>query len=137
MVKIQIDPKSITTLKSGDNYKQWKQEIQMLVVSMGAGYLFANPPMEIVSGTGTSSSSSSSAQNTSTLNISAIAKGKGKGGDEEEITKERWDHENEQVIFGLYFTVAKQYQQLVFNLAPKTLKNLFRELDKLLVSADT
>ena len=38
-MKIKLDSKSVTLLKGPENYRQWKQQVQMLVMACGAPYL--------------------------------------------------------------------------------------------------
>ena len=115
----------------------------MLLLFQGVGYLLQPPPAPSIAVTppqqqaeeeGSGSSSSSSA-----LNISKVNKGKGRAivSDDDEITIERWNNENEQVVSTLYFTVAPLYQPLVFNLVPKTVTKLFNTFEGMFVSKDT
>src|ERR1700743_1024620 len=138
-MKIKIDPKNITTLKGVENYKKWKQEVEMLLFSQGLAYLMdpapepttPQPPQQEQDG-GSSSSGGTS------VNIS-INKGKGKAAEEEDgvVTLDRWTSESAQVVTGLYFTVAPIYQSLIYNLTPKTLPKLFGVLDGMFVAKDT
>jgi hypothetical protein len=43
-MKFKIEPKTITTLKGVENFKRWKQEVEMLLNSQGYAYLLKPCP---------------------------------------------------------------------------------------------
>ena len=45
-MKIKINENIITTLKSPDQYRRWKQEVEMLAMALGCSYLLSpyQPP---------------------------------------------------------------------------------------------
>jgi hypothetical protein len=94
-MKIKIDSKQISTLKSPEGYRKWKQEVTMLVKALGYPRLlnaFSYNP-------NSSSSSSSHTQDTPHTPNSTIPpdtpleisrQGKGGKGREDDMTQEDW-----------------------------------------------
>jgi hypothetical protein len=94
-MKIKIDSRQISTLKSPEGYRKWKQEVTMLVKALGYPRLlnaFSHNP-------NSSSSSSSHTQDTPHTPTSTIPpdtpleisrQGKGGKGGEDDMTQEDW-----------------------------------------------
>jgi hypothetical protein len=114
-MKLKLDSKSLTTLEGSSNYKRWKEEVKMLVLSLGASYLLEDAPPLIATPSDNSGSSDT--------NISMA---------DPTVNKKRDEYfqENEQVVTTLYFCVSSLYRETIFKLNPKTLKNLFAAFDK-------
>ena len=146
---LSIDKIELSTLKTGEHYRRWKEEIHMVCKALGVSYLLkphippslsfttsSTPPAQ----TGTDQSqSSSSSSSTAPTNIS-LAKGKGKADsddEEEEISRVRWEKQSEQFVSKLYFFVAPTYKPIISKLDPVSLPKLFSVFDKLFQNSDT
>ena len=142
-MKIKLDGKNITTLKSAENYRKWKQEVQMLCSAYGVSYLLTETPPNLPSITPTTTPIAQPVEQGGSgnpVNISTAAKGKAKAiddDDEDHISPFKWKQENEQMVSQLYFYVADIYKPLFVSLVDKTLFNLFGLLDKQFISQDT
>ena len=144
-MKIKLEGKGLSILKHRDNYRKWKQDVQLLIAGLGVSYLLTPPePLTPPLTTPTPSSSSSSAQ---PANISTVEhegegererrRGKERDGEEDFVSKERWVKESDQVVAQLYFFVSPLYQPLILNLKPKNLPHLFQTFDKQFINSDT
>jgi hypothetical protein len=127
-MKLKLDSKSLTTLEGSSNYKKWKEEVRMLVLSLGASYLLDAPPPLIVPPSPTPSSSepptnvSMADGNTSgTAPVNAVPTNE---------KRVEYFQENEQVVTTLYFHVSSLYRETIVKLNSKTLRNLFETYDK-------
>jgi hypothetical protein len=142
-MKIKIDSKQISTLKSPEGYRKWKQEVTMLVKALGYPKLlnaFSYNP-------NSSSSSFSHTQNTpphtptSTIPpdtpLEISRQGRGRKGGEDDMTQEEWTQISEQIISQLFFFLAPIYRPIIYNLEHKNLPFLFTTLDKMFINSDT
>jgi hypothetical protein len=114
-MKIKINSKQISTLKSLEGYRKWKQEVTMLVKALRYPRLlnvfFYNP--------NSSFSSSSHTQDTSHTLISTISpdtpleisrqRRGGKGG-KDDIIQEDWIQMSEQIVSQLFFFLIPIYK---------------------------
>jgi hypothetical protein len=141
-MKIKIDSKQISTLKSPEGYRKWKQEVTMLVKAPRYPRLlnaFSYNP-------NSSFSSSSHTQDTPHTPISTIPpdtpleisrQGKGEKGEEDDMTQEDWAQMSEQIISQVFFFLVPIYRPIIYNLEHKNLPFLFTTLDKIFINSDT
>ena len=97
-MKFKVEKGDLPKLKGAENYREWKQGVQVLLQIYEISYLLSayTPPTITINETGEGEGSGST-------NLSS-AKGKGKRDEEEEevISKDRWERESKQVVFQLY-----------------------------------
>ena len=123
-MRLKIEGTKLTTLTLPDQYRKWKQQVTMLCMSLRVSYLLKLAP----------SQSGPSVD----VSIQGTPKGKEKAKEDndEEITKERWESESEQMVAELYSHVAPIYQPMIYALTPKTLPKLFETFDAMFIVTD-
>src|ERR1700753_648388 len=139
-MKIKLEGKTVQVLKGAENYRQWKQEVQMAAMALGVSVLLypykdkpiiTPPPNTTAPPTSSSTTSSSTPPNMDATNVSA------RRDEDDDITLEKWQKLNEQFVSQLFFYVSPIYKPLLFNLPVKTLPALFALLDAQFVNSDT
>ena len=135
-MKLKMEEKVVPELTGADNYRAWKQGVQVLLDIYELNYLLTAPePISITPTTPEQQAEGSGSGGA--LNVSSAPKGKGKSGDEEEvITKERWERESKQLVSQLSIRTSSLYKSTFINLTPKNLPFLYQTLDAMFIVID-
>ena len=87
-MKLKMEEKVVPELTGADNYRAWKQGVQVLLDIYELNYLLTAPePISITPTTPEQQAEGSGSGGA--LNVSSAPKGKGKSGDEEEVIQRR------------------------------------------------